>query len=289
MWRLGVKVFFLAGFFGMSAHVQTSYAQTGQNLPPVISGGQQLTSQPSSVNSKLGDLYVQNTQLQAEIRTLTGRIEELQFQLQAQEREYNNKLGDIEFRLDELQETVRLTAPGVASAETGAASQPDGLRDEEVADSPQPSDDVRNATTQVLGQISDTEVVIQAPIQEYEAALQMLRDGQYQQAQLAFTQFLETYPNSNRTAAAYYWLGETYYSQNKYSDAAKNFLTGFEKFPDNTKAPDNLLKLGMSLARLEKNKEACLTFAQLLSKYPNAPQHIKNRAGVESTRVACQT
>jgi len=161
------------------------------------------------------------------------------------------------------------------------------LTDDERA---QPDAVTESDTTPVgtIGQIASGTSHTATPITEYESALSLLRAGQYKQAESAFQGYLGKYPNSNRTAAAYYWLGETYYVQSQYQNAAKRFLMGFEKFPENSKAPDNLLKLGMSLARIGQAREACLTFAQLKSRYASAPEHIANRADIESNRAGCQ-
>jgi TolA-binding protein len=83
-------------------------------------------------------------------------------------------------------------------------------------------------------------------------------------------------------------LGESFYSQGSYKEAAENFLSGFQKFPEDVKAPENLLKLGMSLARLGQAQEACLTYQRLLSQYNNAPEYTINLATIERERVGCQ-
>src|SRR3546814_4312161 len=66
-------------------------------------------------------------------------------------------------------------------------------------------------------------------------------------------------------------LGETYYVRGNYQQAAVTFAEGFETYPDNSKAPDNLLKLGMSLASLGSTQDACGTFTVLLDRYADAP------------------
>ena len=65
------------------------------------------------------------------------------------------------------------------------------------------------------------------------------------------------------------------------------FLNAYEKNKQSPKAPDVLLKLGLSLAGLEKKKEACATFRELNRAFPNAPDGVKDRAGQESKRLAC--
>ncbi len=85
-----------------------------------------------------------------------------------------------------------------------------------------------------------------------------------------------------------YWLGETYYVRGDYQKAAVAFAEGFQTYPDSAKAPDNLLKLGMSLASLGSTQAACGTFTVLLDRYADAPATILSRAQRESQRLGCQ-
>jgi tol-pal system protein YbgF len=86
---------------------------------------------------------------------------------------------------------------------------------------------------------------------------------------------------------ARYWLGETYYARGEYARSAEIFLDGYEKNKQSPKAPDTLLKLGLSLSGLGKKKEACASFRELGRAFPNAPEPVKDRAAQESKRIAC--
>ena len=72
----------------------------------------------------------------------------------------------------------------------------------------------------------------------------------------------------------------------RYEDAVVAFLEGFQKYPSSAKAPHNLLKLGMSLARLKKKREACTTFRQLRQRYPKARNSLRI-AKSERRRLGC--
>ena len=78
----------------------------------------------------------------------------------------------------------------------------------------------------------------------------MLRQANWEQAQLAFQAFLDEYPSDPLSGNAKYWLGETYYARGDYREAAVTFAEGFQTYPNSQKAPDNLLMLGMSLVGL---------------------------------------
>lgn len=121
----------------------------------------------------------------------------------------------------------------------------------------------------------------------YDDAYGHLLRRDYGAAESAFQRFLASFPSSNLSGNAQYWLGETYYVRGKYNEAAKAFLDGYKKFGSGNKAPDSLLKLGMALQQLGEKDTACATFGELKSKFPKAPKHIKRRAASEQKRAGC--
>jgi TolA-binding protein len=54
-----------------------------------------------------------------------------------------------------------------------------------------------------------------------------------------------------------------------------------------TKAPDSLLRLGQSLAALNKKEAACATLAEVGRKYPKASSTVKRGVEQEQKRVHC--
>ena len=59
-------------------------------------------------------------------------------------------------------------------------------------------------------------------------------------------------------------------------------------YPDARKAPDNLMKLGMTLAQLGESGQACLTFSEVPARYPNADQNVLRRTEIEACRAGCR-
>ena len=85
----------------------------------------------------------------------------------------------------------------------------------------------------------------------------------YAGAEVAFKQVVASFPTDPLAANAQYWLGETYYVRGQYKNAADAFLKGYKKYKSGDKAPDTLLKLGMSLAELGQKDAACSTLDEL--------------------------
>jgi len=109
----------------------------------------------------------------------------------------------------------------------------------------------------------------------------------YLSAETAFRRLLEAYPNDKLAGDAQYWLGESYYVRGQYKNAADTFLKGYKSYGSNPKAPDSLLKLGMSLAALGQKEAACSSFAELGTKFPTAPSHVRDAANAERRKAGC--
>ena len=73
----------------------------------------------------------------------------------------------------------------------------------------------------------------------------------------------------------------------KYRDAAEVFLAANKNYPSSKKAPDMLLKLGISLAGLDQKDVACATFAAISKRYPDASGRLKDRVKQEQALAAC--
>ncbi len=125
------------------------------------------------------------------------------------------------------------------------------------------------------------------PKEVYDAALTLLKQGQYEKAETAFVDFMKKYPSSSLVGNANYWLGETYYARGRYEQAAGIFADGVSKYKKNSKAPDNMLKLGLTLKRLKQTNQSCVAFQNLAAEFPKASQNLKDRAREEAEKLAC--
>ena len=121
----------------------------------------------------------------------------------------------------------------------------------------------------------------------YQKAYQFLKQGDYPEAESALKQFLEDYPEDTLAGNAQYWLGETYYVQGMYDQAAVCFAAGFKKYKDSPKGADSLLKLGMTMERLDKKKEACTAFKNMEKSFPKASDSLKSKAKAEIKKLSC--
>ncbi len=121
----------------------------------------------------------------------------------------------------------------------------------------------------------------------YESSNESLLRRQFGDAEGGFSSFLQKYPDHSLAGSAQYWLGETYYAQNDYRQAAQAFLQGYKKYPKSRRAADSLLKLGISLNRLGQAQQACAAYAAVSSEFPKAVE-ARKRAQAEAKRAGCQ-
>jgi tol-pal system protein YbgF len=120
----------------------------------------------------------------------------------------------------------------------------------------------------------------------YERSYENLLRRQFGEAESGFRTFLDKHRDHSLAGNAQYWLGETYYVQGDYKEAAQAFLVGYRDFPKGRKAADSLLKLGLSLGRLGQKQQACAAYSQVDDQFPKATE-ARKRAQSELKRAGC--
>ena len=272
---------------------------------------QTILSVPTQQETRLNELEEQ-------LRTLTGEIEQTQHSLdQAMDRmsslseDVMSRFEAIDGDLSSLREqSVQALSPGVPAVgptvSNGSETADGAIRSIAIDRDPnveeydtmgvlgEISSDADVGTEQsevaaaVMPSVDQQAVASLGPEESYDEAYQLLRRADYSQAEQALRLFIETYPDHQLSGNAFYWLGETFYVRNDYEQAAKSFAHGYKSFPSGPKAPDNLLKLGISLRGMEKNADACHTFARLKLDHSNAPAVILTRLEQERAKAGCQ-
>jgi len=124
--------------------------------------------------------------------------------------------------------------------------------------------------------------------EQYKYAFGLLRQANYDKAELALQEFVKMHPKDSLASNARYWLGETYYVRAAYVQAAEAFLESYQTAPKGTKATDSLLKLGMSLGGLDKKREACAAFDKLLKDFTTISAGVRNTVAREKQKNGCK-
>jgi len=221
-------------------------------------------------------------QMERSIQKLTSKVEDLAHRIGKIEKDRKAFKADVDYRLGLLEKKGGQGARRPAERRAGAKPQPARR---------QAADRSADGRSEKAGAERETGPAILPAgkeIDQYRFAIGELRKARYGRAARAFQEFLQRHPKGRFAGNAYYWLGETYFAQKKYRQAAIRFADGFQKFPRHPKAPDNLLKLGMAMAKLNKPREACASWAELRRRYPGAPGYIKRKTAREWKKLDCR-
>lgn len=240
---------------------------------------------PASDNASLAAAVDERMNgLEGSLKQINNRLDEQDYAIGQLRQQFDLQKSDMEMRLKEVgagaKAPVVNTMP-VPPADNSPA-QPTAPNASATPDATAPA---AGDATDAAGDAQDLPTDNAAAL--YDAAFQALREQKYDRAESGFKSFMSKYPNDQLAGNAQYWLGETYYVRGNYPEAAKSFAQGYQKYPKSTKAPDNLLKLGLSLSQQNKKQEACITLQQLNKQYGNAAAVIKQRAEDESKKLNC--
>ncbi len=126
------------------------------------------------------------------------------------------------------------------------------------------------------------------PKAQYDFAFEFLKRQDYPKAEATLRDFLKRHPKNPLAGNAQYWLGETYYVRGDFQQAAVEFMAGYQNYPKTNKGPDNLLKLGMSMAKLNQTQGACTALSRIAKDYPDAPDTVLGSAKTERARLKCK-
>lgn len=138
------------------------------------------------------------------------------------------------------------------------------------------------------GTAADVALPEGTPKAQYDYAFDFLKRQDYARAEVAFREFLKRYPKDPLSGNAQYWLGETHYVRGDYQKSAVEFMNGYQNYPKSNKAPDNLLKLGMSMANIGQAQGACTALGRLNKEYPDAGDQIRRSVQQERQKLKCQ-
>jgi tol-pal system protein YbgF len=258
-----------AGFFLVTA----ASAQT--QLPPPAYGGADVRQDRIEA-------------LESQLREAEGRNEDLQRQLNEANREITRLRGIVGELAGVNQslsagETPQDGATPAPAAPPNAGSRPGGS----ASAAPSSLNNAQRAHTGTLGTVSAESVTPPDPGAAYSRARELLVNGQYAEAEVAFGQFLDQFPEADTASDARFWFAFTQLARNNYQDAAANFVQYLQRTPNGARAPEAQVRLGMALAGMGQTRQACGAFANLSRRYPDAPRNVRELAARESRAANC--
>ena len=268
-----------------------------------------------NINSRaIGENTIRVQELQEQMRQMTGRVEQLIFDLQRIQEQLRIMQEDAavtqEPSLQQLADSSSEndSPDGDGGGDANLIPPPGTVGGSQTAAIPAPSGDAPlelkpNIDQQTnLATVESRDPLLQPngtpslgtltlpendPETLYNFGYSKLLNGDYVGAETNLRKFVQTYPNHQLAPNGRYWLAETFYARGQFADAVEEFSGTYKAFPASSKAPDSLLKLGLSLARLEEHDAACATLAEVFNRFPEASRSIHIAARDEQARSNC--
>tara|TARA_B100001057_G_C22761496_1_gene915949 strand:- start:37 stop:1050 length:1014 start_codon:yes stop_codon:yes gene_type:complete len=260
---------------------------------------------------------IQISDLQNELQSLTAQVEEIIFTMQSTVNNFNSFREDAEFRMEEIsnltetinenKEKLNIVNESAIQNDVNTELEPKSLgtiqvnNQDQIDNSPfelkVTSNEVEQEITNTISQDNLIVLEDQKKLEilpddiedvQYQFAMDLLKQGDYETAEIAFQEFLNVGENLSLLSNSNFWLAETLYVRENYKDAAKNYLNLYQVYPESMRAPDALLKLGISLIKMDQREQGCLTFLQLQDTYPNATASLINRSNLELQKNECE-
>ena len=191
----------------------------------------------------------------------------------------------------EISQSTREPSSGVSETEaTGSSSNASDAATDAVTNTDESSADtivVGSAiqTTSTSGQILDSKtvsnVVSVSEEETYDAAFDLLKQSLYADAAVAFTQFIQRFPNSELTDDAWYWMGEARFVTREFSQSLGAFQNVINNFMDSPRIPASYLKVGYIQYEYGAYIKARETLNFVLSSFPNHRVVVNAKARLE--------
>ena len=268
----------------------------------VYSKNVNLPSDNVVVNEALTRQLAKISELEKQIQQLTSKFEENNFKVQQLSDQLNKVSNDSQLRLQHLEnnKTVsdKVSAPKeviveknipIKKNETNILNTDEINKEEEsiIQEQPVQSENIKLKEKEKVNK-SKTKVLPKVSIAEqYKYAMNIMKSGDFEKAEIAFKEFVDTHSKHELAGSAQFWYGETFYIRQLYEDAASAFLEGYQKYPNSPKAPENLLKLGVTLAELGEIEQGCKMIINLKKAYPKTDAAILQKSSYEKKRFNC--
>ena len=236
-------------------------------------------------------------EIEEQFREITNRYEEINFKIDKLSNRITKMQTDNQMRFTDLEKSGVVTAaptenkgkkkrlPGTdLPQDLGRVSDEDLEKVKEV----QKTQSVETAGLVVTEKASRESLLPNKPPKDqYDFAVSFIKVGDYETAEFALKEFIDSNKDNELAGSAQYWYGETFRVRQLYQDAAAAYLDGYQNYPKSKKAPINLLKLGTTLVQLGEKDQGCLMIKGVKKQYPKANKSVLQKAEYENKKFKC--
>ena len=259
------------------------------------------TSSSNSIISNGDDVLTKHllklSELEEQFKNLTNSFEEINFKLDKLSNRITKIQTDNQMRFQDIesnnQETSSVSKKKKKLPGSDQPSELGNISDSDVAslEEIQKTQSVESVGTVITETATRTEKILPDtnPEEQYKFAVSFIKIGDYETAELALREFVDNNEKHQLAGNAQYWYGETFRIRQLYSDAASAYLDGYQNYPKSKKAPDNLLKLGITMVQLGEKDQGCKMISGLKKEYPKASKSVLQKAQYEQKKFKCKS
>ena len=252
---------------------------------------------PNSLNEDvLTKHLLRLNEIEEQFRDLTNKFEEINFKIDKLSTRVTKIQSDTQLRLTDIENNTstdtaktfksKKQLPGTSKPKDFGAI--DAYQTKNLPDQQQTSS--VGSTASVITSDTDLKKSLlpnKPPKEQYEFAISFMKIGDYETAEFALKEFIEKNQDHDLAGNAQYWYGETFRIRQLYSDAATAYLDGYQNYPKSDKAPDNLLKLGITMVQLGEKEQGCTMITGIKKQYPKASKSVLQKAQYEQKKFNC--
>ena len=234
-------------------------------------------------------------EIEDQFRELTNKFEEVNFKLDKLSTRVTKIQSDTQLRFSDI-ESEAITDSSKKKAILPGSSKPQdfgaapGYKTSNLPKE-QSINSIESAQTVITEEPEKKEFLLpNKPAEDqYEFAVSFMKVGDYETAEFALREFIDKNKDHDLAGSAQYWYGETFRIRQLYSDAATAYLDGYQNYPKSKKAPDNLLKLGITMVQLGEKDQGCKMISGLKKEYPKASKSVLQKAQYEQKKFKCNS
>ena len=261
----------------------------------ITSSNVELSNQSSDILTKH---LLKLSELEEQFQILTNNFEEINFKLDKLSNRITKVQTDNQMRFRDLEKSGLDKSSNTALSElkklsgSGEAQDLGGVSDSDVAaaEQIQKTQSIESVGTIVTENTPRIENILPdtSPEEQYKFAISFIKVGDYETAEFALREFVDINSGHKLAGNAQYWYAETFRVRQLYQDAATAYLDGYQKYPKSTKAPVNLLKLGVMLVQIGEKEQGCSMIIGIKDQYPEANQSVIQKAEYEKKKFNCE-
>lgn len=207
-------------------------------------------------------------------------ILDLREQVKALETQLKNTQMNFVSRLDSLQNQNRMLTGRVEELSNALAKEQRSSRDL-FSDLDQRLSKFEPQTVIVNGVSVTVEPKEKA---EYEAAVEVLKNGEYKKAAAAFKAFSDEWKESPYRPDAMYWRASSLFATEQYKSTIDVQNQLIRTYPKHPRVPDAMVSVGSAQAALGNVKAASNTFNKVIRQYPDSEAAKTAKQSLQSIR-----